>query len=238
MRTPSCKESLHLFNKLFKKQIESVIDVGVQVKTQFLIDCFPNCTHFLFEPVVVYHDMIRHNYDSLGIKYRLFECAVADRPGIMFQHLLSSDRSGTITHSQLLEGRYPERFSDGLLSIQETPVITLDEWATNQVIGESYLIKIDVDGIEDKIISGASRVISNASVLVVEAQLTNLAARVTALNGLGLRLFDIVDNGYYFDQLQQVDLVFVSKKIYSEDIDFRPWEKAGKVIWSEWQQFS
>jgi FkbM family methyltransferase len=238
MRTPSPIESLEVFKSCFKGNLDAVVDIGVQAKTQFLIEVFPVATHYLFEPVSIYHPMIRANYEAAGISYELIGSAVADVPGNMYLHLLSSDASGRVTHSQLLSSRDPARFGPRLHSVEEIDVITMDSWLAQRSIGAHYAVKIDVDGIEDQIITGGRRLLAGAAIVVVEAQLENIARRIFALQELGLRLFDIVGNGYYFDQLQQVDLVFVSGAIISADIDFQPWKKHGKVIWEHWQQFN
>lgn len=238
MRTPSPNEALAVFKQCFYSTIDSVIDIGVQARTDFLISAFPDSHHFLFEPVVIYHDMIRHHYSEKGIQHTLIGSAVSDQTGVMYQHLLSSDMSGRITHSQLLPAPDPERFGSGLLEVKETPVVSLDDWSKDKSFGENYAIKIDVDGIEDKIIAGGKHMIADAVLLITESHLDNMAYRIKTLQDLGMKLFDIVGNGYYFDQLQQVDLVFVAERVVKENIDFQPWKKAGKVIWDKWQQYN
>ncbi len=237
MRTPSIVEALKVFNESYQSQIVSVIDVGVLSGTSFLMSEYKGAKHYLFEPVVPHHRLIREGYHRHHIEYELIGAAVSDESGVMYQHLLSSDLSGSITHSQLLPSKSPEKFGKQLLDVIETPVVTLDEWFGGVGLAQPYLVKIDVDGIEEKIIDGGRSTLSNASLVIVEAPLVNLVERASKLQALGLRLFDIVGNGYYFDQLQQVDLVFINQSIVAENINFRPWEKTGKVMWEKWWQY-
>lgn len=58
MRTPRVSETLCIFKAYFNSPIKAVLDVGAQVKTQFLIDAFPNALHYLFEPVEIYHSSL------------------------------------------------------------------------------------------------------------------------------------------------------------------------------------
>lgn len=234
MRTPSPIEALNVFMECLGEPVESVIDVGVNTDTKCLMHVFRSSHHYLFEPVTDYHDIVRSNYERAGLSYTLIECAVSDRSGIMYQHLLSFDNSGVLTHSKLLTSREPERFGSTLLGIKETPVVTLDQWADGKALGNRYIVKIDVDGVEDQIIEGGTRLISNAALVMVEAHLNKLAARAKRLQELGLRLFDIVGNGYYCDQLQQVDLIFIPEALVERNIHFRPWEKTGGIIWEKW----
>lgn len=237
MRTPSIGESLSIFNSCFDKQIKTVFDVGAQTKTQFLIDAFPDAFHYLFEPVEIYHSTLKLNYDAAGVNHEVIPCAVSNQEGRMYQHLLSSDESGTITHSQLLAERQADKFGSRLLNIAETPVICLDQWTAESLLSAPYVLKIDVDGVEDLIISGAKKVISQSSLFIVESTLDKISSRVGIVEAMGLRLFDIAGNGYYCGQLSQVDLIFISSHIVQENIEFRPWEKHGKVIWEHWQQY-
>jgi FkbM family methyltransferase len=237
VRTPSVQESLAVFKNCFGEPIRLVLDVGAQAKTQFLMDAFADAHHVLFEPVQIYHAMLEANYSAVGISHELVRCAVSDLAGEMHQHLLSSDLSGKVTHSQLLPQADPGRFGNRLLQVIPTPVITLDGWAAGRELPKPYVVKIDVDGIEDLIIAGGRQVISECSLVVVEATLSSIAARVAKLQSYGMRLFDIVGNGYYFEQLQQVDLVFVSEQAALSNIEFQPWKKHGQVIWEHWQQY-
>lgn len=237
MRTPLVSEALNVFKTCFNSPIETVLDVGAQVKTQFLIDAFPNALHYLFEPVEIYHSALASNYRAEGINHELIACAVSDRPGHMYQHLLSSDKSGLVTHSQLLATREEEKFGSKLLDIIETPVVSLDQWATEVTFTSPYVLKIDVDGIEESIIDGGKNVIAQSSLLIIESPLSKISSRINLVESLGMQLFDIAGNGYYFGQLSQVDLIFISNQVVKNNIEFRPWEKYGKVIWEQWQQY-
>ena len=101
-----------------------------------------------------------------------------------------------------------------------------------------YIVKLDVDGVEEKIVQGGASTISAASFVVIEASLgrQDLFSRASMLEELGFRLFDICDHAYYFDQLALVDMVFINKRLRAGNFKFRPWEySAGKVVWQNWQ---
>lgn len=236
MRLPTVVDSLRVFKENFSKQISSVIDIGAQTGTYFLMSEFKNAKHYLFEPVHIYHDILKTNYEKAGISYELFDYAVSDSSGIMYQHWLSIDLSGNVTHSQLLPQKCPEWFGEKLVKIVETKVITLDEWAQNKKVEEPYLVKIDVDGIEEKIIDGGAETLKNATLVIIEAGIPSLVTRAQKLQNLGLILFDICDLCYYFEQFSQCDLVFINKDVVKNNINFRPWEKTGGiVVWEKWE---
>jgi FkbM family methyltransferase len=237
-RTPLVSECLNVFQACLGAEVDVVLDIGAQAKTSFLMEAFPKAHHHLFEPARQYHDILQSNYAEAGIAHTLVPMAVSDRDGVMHQHLLSEDGSGRLTHSQLLEHPDPVRFGSRLLEIVATPVVSLDHWARDVPLGQHVVVKIDVDGIESRIIEGGQDTIRRCSLLIVEATLATLVERAALVQALGMQLFDIVGNGYYFDQLQQVDLVFVSRRVVGANLAFRPFEKSGVVVWDQWHSWS
>ena len=238
MRTPLVSESLAVFKACYGRDIDTVIDVGAQGQTNFLMEAFPGAHHHLFEPVITYHETLAANYRRAGIAHTIVPVAVSDSEGQMHQHLLSEDGSGNVTHSQLLDQPDVARFGSRLVRILPTPVLSLDHWASRTDLGQEVVVKIDVDGIESRIIDGGADTIRRSCLLIVEATLATLVERASRVQALGMRLFDVVGNGYYFDQLQQVDLVFVAQRVVASNVAFRPFEASGHVIWDRWQSWS
>lgn len=236
MRTTSVLEAIDVFKVVTGIKDFSVIDVGVQYKTEFLMSAFPHAHHYLFEPVILYHGYIESNYRAADINFSLDGSAVSSEAGVMWQYLFSHDNSGSVTHSQLLSSPDASHFGASLLDVFQTNVITLDDWMFGKSLEEHYVIKIDVDGIEDKIIEGGKSLLSGAAMVIVESTLEKLALRAVSLQSLGLKLFDIVGNGYYCDQLQQVDLIFISEKLATTCLNLQPWKKTGRIVWEYWQQ--
>jgi FkbM family methyltransferase len=237
MRYPVLQQSLKLIRKLDPSAISTVIDIGVQRSTPFLIDAFPDCFHHLFEPVSVYYDDIKRIYGERNVKYLLHKIALSNETRLMYLHNTSSDGSGRVTHSYIK----PER-DEKMLFLKDIEQITssrLDDVFESVVLDEmSYLIKLDVDGVEEKIIEGGLNVIKNASFVVIETSIgrNDLCSRAALFEKCGFRIFDICDHAYYYNQLALVDLVLINTKLRSQNIKFRPWEYTKtKVIWSKWQ---
>jgi FkbM family methyltransferase len=237
-RMPTPSSAIRIFRKIYKKRLGPVLDVGVQVGTDFLMNELGDLHHVLFEPVQIYHEHIRKRYTAAGISFDLIPVAVGSTSGTMFQHVLSADLSGRATHSQLLEKKTPEIFGAKLLEIAETQVLTLDEWLKSNQVLEDAVLKIDVDGLEDEILAGGERLLERTVMLVIEAHMSKVGSRTVYLESKGFRLFDIVGHGYYMGQAQQVDLVFLKNDVFENDIDFRPWEKATVVNWQNWEQLA
>jgi FkbM family methyltransferase len=237
MRYPVLQQSLRLIRAISPDSVRQVIDIGVQRKTEFLMDVFPDRHHHLFEPVSAYHADLQKNYNERGISFDLYKMALAATSGTLFLHNTSGDGSGRVTHSHIRSAR--EENMKFLLSIEEVPTRRLDDVFTRQALGDlSYLVKLDVDGIEEQIIAGGADVIGGASFVVIEASIgrRDLCSRAALLERHGFRLFDICDNAYYYGQLALVDLVLINDRLRAQELKFRPWEHSGgKVIWSKWQ---
>jgi hypothetical protein len=128
---------------------------------------------------------------------------------------------------------------DFLVSIEDIPTRRLNSvFSSGPLPDLRYLVKLDVDGIEEKIISGGCDVIRGASFVVVETSIgrQDLCSRASLLEKIGFRIFDICDHAYYFGQLALVDLVMINNRLRSSEIKFRPWEYTkGKVMWRKWQ---
>lgn len=237
MRYPTLQQSLRINREIAPGSVEQVIDIGAQRRTDFLMDVYPDKHHHLFEPVSTYHPDLEKNYQDAKINYTLHKQALSDVDGMLYLHNTSVDGSGRVTHSHIK----PERVEDldFLVNIEEIETRRLDSIMTREGLGDlSYLIKMDVDGVEEKIIDGGQDVIGGASFVVIEASIgrQDLCSRAALLEKCGFRMFDICDNAYYFGQLALVDLVMINNRLRNQEIKFKPWQYTeGKVVWSKWQ---
>lgn len=237
MRYPTLQQSLRINREIAPGSVQQVIDIGAQRRTDFLMDVYPDKHHHLFEPVSTYHPDLEKNYQDAEINYTLHKQALSDVDGMLYLHNTSVDGSGRVTHSHIK----PERVEDldFLVNIEEIETRRLDSIMTREGLGDlSYLIKMDVDGVEEKIIDGGQDVIGGASFVVIEASIgrQDLCSRAALLEKCGFRMFDICDNAYYFGQLALVDLVMINNRLRNQEIKFKPWQYTeGKVVWSKWQ---
>lgn len=237
MRYPTLQQSLRINREIAPHAVEQIIDIGAQRKTDFLMDVYPDKHHHLFEPVSTYHPDLEKNYQDAEINYTLHKQALSNVDGMLYLHNTSVDGSGRVTHSHIKPDR--EDDLDFLVNIEEIETRRLDTIMSREGLGDlSYLIKLDVDGVEEKIIEGGQDVIGGASFIIIEASIgrQDLCSRAALLEKCGFRMFDICDNAYYFGQLALVDLVMINNRLRNQEIKFKPWQYTeGKVVWSKWQ---
>lgn len=237
MRYPVMTQSLKVVREIAPKAAEQIIDIGVQSRTDFLMKVFPDRHHHLFEPSPSYHAAIEANYRAAGIDYTLHKIALSDADCIQYLHETSVDASGRVTHSQIR----PERDEEMpfLVDIKEIPTRRLDTVFMEIPLPDlAYMVKLDVDGVEEQIIAGGQQILRNASFIIIETSIgrQDLCRRAALIEKLGYRMFDLCDNAYYYGQLALVDLVMINNRLRAHELKFRPWEYAeGKVHWKKWQ---
>jgi FkbM family methyltransferase len=169
------------------------------------MEAFPKTRHILFEPVSEFRKKIRKNYTALD--YRLIEAAVTDEDRDVTLQVRKVVSQTEITHSSVV---------DGASENSETRVVTgtrLDTFTKANALVKPYLVKIDVDGNEMKILSGATETLKDASIVIVETPKGEFSERIAFLERQGFVLFDLVAPCYYDDSFWQCDSIFIRSEL-------------------------
>jgi FkbM family methyltransferase len=197
--------------------IATVLDVGVQRATPELIAAFPEHMHLLFEPVAEYAADIEQAYAATP--HLLVGAAVADREGSIGLKTRSIVSGQEITHSTIA--------ADSTVADRQVPIISLDGFLAANPYPGPYLLKIDIDGEELKVLAGAQATLAQCSVVIIELYLREFLPRIVAVQDAGFELFDLSEPSYYDDAFWQCDGIFVRKDIHRAlfrdiDKDFDP----------------
>lgn len=188
--------------------VETIVDVGVQRRTPDLMSAFPDKRHILIEPVAENYPHIHRNY--AGMDYTLLEAAASDRDGEGILRLRSNAPQTGIFTSSLRDDSKPDA-PGAALEERKVREVTLDAALPALNPARPYLLKLDVDGDEPRILAGARETLKQVSCLVIEASIRQLAARVAALEPHGFILWDVIDLNYYMGNLSHFDLVFIPR---------------------------
>lgn len=227
IRLPQKVDSLRYLKKN-GLAVNTILDVGVQHETRELKEVFPEVKHLLFEPVEEYYAQIEENYRNFD--YTLVKGALSDTDGEDFLTIKKMG-SETVTHSTLdnwLGEDYDEK--------RGIRTFTLDTYLKTQSCLEPYLLKLDVDGHEIPILKGAEETLKKSACIVIESPLCYLSERVSYLTAKGFQLWDIVDLCYYYNNLHQVDLIFLNS-LEKQKAPFSPWQNF-EFKWEEWKELS
>lgn len=188
----------------------TVIDVGVANGTDDLYQAFPKSRHFLIEPL----EEFRPYLDKICAKYHAeYVIAAANNTSGKVKINVHPDLCGT---SLLKEEE--GAVVDGIE--REVPAITIDEISRDRALPAPFVIKIDAQGGEIKILDGATEALNKTELVILEVSLSGFFIGgpqfidvVNYMNERGFVVYDIFDgrNRPLDNALAQVDIAFVKK---------------------------
>ena len=186
----------------------TVIDVGVASETADLYQQFKNASILLIEPLVEFEPFLRKICDTFSAQYVL--AAAGECPGTAVLNV-HSDMVGS-SFLQEVEGPTV----DG--SPRLVPVVTIDQLCSERNLKPPYLIKVDVQGAELRVLAGAERTLRETEVVILEVTLFGTFIGgpqfydvIWKMKHLGFVAYDLFGFLYrpFDDALCQVDVVFV-----------------------------
>ena len=191
---------------------KTIIDVGVAVGTPDLYGVFPNAKHLLIEPLEEY----RASLDSIvnGLENASYIIAAATK------------HAGSIiinVHPDLVgSSLYLENEDSDVNGVQRTvPAITLDEVCHEYNANGPYMIKVDAQGAELDVLEGASRILEDTQLVILETSLfgffdggPQFFECVDFMKKRGFVAYDIFGEQYrpLDNAMSQVDLAFVPEQ--------------------------
>ena len=142
----------------------TVVDVGVAYGTPELYAAFPGSRHVLIEPLAEYEEALgilarRHGADVVL-------AAAGPEPGTT---TINVHRAPALS-STLGEWRGG---GDGG-SAREVPVVRVDDVVAERRLPAPYLLKVDVEGGELRVLDGAPRVLAESELVLLEVSLFEL----------------------------------------------------------------
>ena len=153
--------------------IKTVIDVGAHTGefARMIKKILPDATIFSFEPLQEEFKSLQQQMQN-GAGFMAFNCAVGDRTETVEIHRSSYAQSSSLRQmTQLHKDAFPVSASHTAETVQ---VKRLDDVLSEFELKREILIKIDVQGYEDKVIAGAPQTIDKAKAMIVEVSFTEL----------------------------------------------------------------
>lgn len=216
------KSPRHALLGLKKLSIETIIDVGAN-RGQFAREIskfFPNSVLYCFEPLSTPFQELKSWADQQNGRVTVFNVALGDSEGVvdMMEHLDHDTSSSLLQTTDVCTTVYPftERQSSvpvGLTSLDKA-VANLAEPLTREI-----LIKLDVQGYEDRVIKGGTEVFRQAKACIIEVSFCKLYETQAAFKDILLLLYELgygytgnldqsyADNGHVI----YIDAVFVKR---------------------------
>ena len=207
-------------------QINTIIDVGAN-NGQFaraITETFPHAQILCFEPLPSTYDELKLWADRQNGRVTVFNLAIGERDGMvdMFYHEDHSPSSSVLASTEITERIYP------LTKRQEQIPVTLTSLdkaldGAGISIKDDILVKLDVQGYEDRVIRGGQATLRKARACIVEVSLDHLYAGQADFKNIVSQLYDL---GFaYKGNLDQIydddghiiflDAVFARKRVGS-----------------------
>jgi FkbM family methyltransferase len=153
--------------------IRTVIDVGAHTGefARMIKGILPETAIFSFEPLKAEFESLRQQMQN-GAGFMAFNCAVGDRNETIEIHRSSyAQSSSLLPMAQLHKETFPVSAGH---SVEMVEVKRLDDVLRDIELRPQVLIKIDVQGYEDKVIAGAVETLDKAKAIIVEVSFREL----------------------------------------------------------------
>jgi FkbM family methyltransferase len=189
----------------------TIIDAGVATQTAGLYEEFPNVPLLLIEPVVEYEPFLKKIASEHNGQYVL--AAAGEKNGTTILNVHDQKFGSSLLRE--MEGESV----DG--AQREVPMRTIDDLCAERNLRGPYLLKVDVQGAELRVLSGARRVLEQSEAVILETAVIG-----TMLGGpeawdvmdwmkqVGFVVYDLYEFQYrpLDGALCQIDVVFVKEK--------------------------
>ena len=161
------QEPERVYGWLMRRDISTVIDIGANTG-QFakqIHKIIPTATIFSFEPIEACYDKLVRNMSEVP-KFYAFNYAIGDADTDMEMHVNDyTPSSSLLPMADLHVKAFPHTSKEHRKKVK---VRRLDKVVRELQCDGNLLIKMDVQGYEDRVIRGGQSVISRAKVLIVE----------------------------------------------------------------------
>lgn len=179
--------------------IGTFIDIGanVGVWSRTIHELFPTARIYAFEPLQDCFEVLQQRMKGIT-GFRAFNIAFGDSAGsIEFYRSSYSASSSFLPMAELHKRAFPKTAGATKLVVR---CERLDDVMDGLAIDGNLMVKIDVQGFEDKVIDGGKKTIADASVIIVETSFYSLyngqplfGDIFSRLQSLGFRLRGILD---------------------------------------------
>jgi len=179
--------------------IRTIIDIGAN-RGQFakqIIEFFPQASFYCFEPLPEsFRELEIWSSRFYPRRFTLFNAALGDASGTatLYSPIEHNDASSLLESTEVMESLYPIVRRQRRVSVHVT---TLDAALGNQAdaLLPEILIKIDVEGYEDRVIRGGVNIFKMAKACVLEICLDELHRSQATFSGIST-LMEQLGYGY------------------------------------------
>jgi FkbM family methyltransferase len=153
--------------------IKTVIDIGAHAGefARMINGMLPEAAIFSFEPLKDEFQQLQKSMHSAH-GFKAFNCAIGNTNGTVEIHRSEYSQSSSLLRmANLHKEAFPESAGESLETVE---VKILDEVLNGFELQPEILVKLDVQGYEDKVIEGAQNTISKSRAIIAEVSFREL----------------------------------------------------------------
>jgi FkbM family methyltransferase len=153
--------------------IDTILDIGANTGqfAEYIHAILPDARIYSFEPLKDCFDLLVNNNRG-NSKFKAFNVALSDENGIVEFHRSSfSQSSSLLPMGQLHKDNFPFTAGEEIVTVKAA---RLDDFASEMALGDHILIKLDVQGVEEKVIRGGANTLRRADVVFLETNFQEL----------------------------------------------------------------
>lgn len=204
--------------------IKTIIDIGAN-EGQFIAEIltiFPDSEIYSFEPLEDCYKKLNSTFKN-SKKVHTYNLALGEQDGeIVFSRSSASPSSSILRMNNLHKKLFPHTAGS---SQQFVKIMRLDDVLKESVLQNIILMKIDVQGTEDKVIQGALNIIEKTSIIITEVSYAALYEKQPLFKDIFTLL--IKQKFIYIGVLEQfknpltdaplfADAIFVKEDVYNK----------------------
>ena len=155
--------------------IKTIIDVGANTGqfARSMIAHFPEARFLCFEPLPEPYATLQAWANERPNRVQIFNLAIGEQDGEaqMYFHRDFSPSSSLLANTATGEKMFPVTKNQERVTVK---LLTLDHALRNAKLEDNVLIKLDVQGYEDRVLEGGKEVFGKAVACILEISLDNL----------------------------------------------------------------
>lgn len=154
-------------------QIKTILDIGANTGqfAKYINQIFPQAILYSFEPLEDCYNELVSNFKQIP-QFQAFNVALGDKAAQMEIHRSEfSPSSSLLAMAELHKNAFPHTQDQTLYKVD---VVRLSDIGKTLNLQKPILIKLDVQGFEDKVIAGGKDVIEQAEIIIIEMSVEKL----------------------------------------------------------------
>jgi len=158
---------------LVNHEVKTIIDAGASDGriTRKILPYFPKANVYLFEPQGMYREKLLAFAEKETRAHPQFMALGNESGEIALQVTSSPGCTSVFKPSESMQDLYPD--ASKIKDVETVPVVTIDEWVTQQGLGGIDVMKFDIQGGELNALQGASNTLTNSTLLIYTEVLFN-----------------------------------------------------------------